>query len=228
MYRLERSAGEVYRFVARRVANVADAEDIAQQTMLVAWAKFSSFRGENLSGWLFTIARHLVVDYYRARNRFQFVEVGPETLGETEPTLQSAPDAVRVAYECRERLKDWLFCVTERLDLEAQIAVLLADICGYRDKDSAAILRMSLPSFKLLLHRARARLRKIDGDNHLTVRKTNDARCGESDARHGKNVNRANGGQPSARRSRRVARSCRLTTPQLLALRRKLLDGLTL
>ena len=58
--RLKLSAADtagVHRFVARRVANHADAADIAQQTLLLACAKLSSCRGENLSAWLFTIAR---------------------------------------------------------------------------------------------------------------------------------------------------------------------------
>jgi len=94
LHRLELTpidAAEVHRFVARRVANHADAADIAQQTLLLACAKLSSCRGENLSAWLFTIARHLIVDHYRAKNRIQFVDVSPAALAETEPALRTPP-----------------------------------------------------------------------------------------------------------------------------------------
>jgi hypothetical protein len=52
-------------------------------------------------------------------------------------------------------------CCTDGLPLEHQVAVLLADAYDYTDKDSAAMLRMSVPSFKLLLHDARHRLKNI-------------------------------------------------------------------
>jgi RNA polymerase sigma-70 factor (ECF subfamily) len=141
--------------VARRVANAADAEDIAQQTLLQACAKLRTCRGESHRAWLFTIARHLVVDHYRAKSRVRFVEAA--ALAETEPALQTRPDVVLTASECRERLACLARCVTRRLRLEQQVAVLLADVHGHRDKDSAAALHMSVPCFKLLLHGARAR-----------------------------------------------------------------------
>ncbi len=205
MPRLELSAAdvaEVHRFVARRVSNHADAADIAQQTLLLACAKSETFRGKNFSGWLFTIARHLIVDHYRTQNRFQFLAV--EALVETEPALWTPRDAVRVVCECRALVSGWLDCLNQRLRLEEQVAVLMADIYGHRDEDSAAVLRMRLPSFKLLLHGARGRLHGVVG-GRCTVVKTTD-------------------GAPA---THRVAVICRLSGSELLALRDRLLEGVT-
>src|SRR5262249_32608092 len=58
-----------------------------------------------------------------------------------------------------------------------QVAVMLADVYEYGDKDSAAMLRMSVPSFKLLLHRSRARLntfRTTAASSRVGVRMRND------------------------------------------------------
>src|SRR5512138_899911 len=52
----------VHRFVARQMANPADAADLAQQTLLVACERLGTFRNGNLRAWLFSIARHLIVD----------------------------------------------------------------------------------------------------------------------------------------------------------------------
>jgi RNA polymerase sigma factor (sigma-70 family) len=196
--RLELSAADVHRFVAWRVANHADAADIAQQTLLQACLKLSTFRGENFSAWVLTIARHLIVDYYRARNRFQFVEVGQAALTEAEPALRIPPDAVLTVCEWRERLNDWLDDITHGLRLEQQVAVLLADLYGHSDKDSAAVLLMSVPRFKLLLHGARARLQEIASG-------------------HGPPVMNAS--------ARRVGVSCPGRARKLRALRRQLLNG---
>jgi RNA polymerase sigma-70 factor (ECF subfamily) len=216
----------VYGFVARRVANRADAADIAQQTLLLACAKRGTWRGANLSAWLFAIARHLIVDHYRAKNRFQFVEV--TALAETNSALQTPLDTPAI-YEHRERLTDWLDCVTRRLHLEEQAAVLLADVHAYRDKDSAAVLRMSVPSFKLLLHGARARLHEIAGGNSMLGRNTTATVCDDSaNGYGGKSAAPGNGRPPSVYPTYRTGVTCHLGAPQLLALRDRLLEGLSL
>jgi RNA polymerase sigma-70 factor (ECF subfamily) len=161
VHRIEASAPDIHKFVMRRVSNAADAADIAQQTLLLACAKLHTFRGDNVRGWLFGIAQHLVIDYYRSRSRFQFVSVGNETDGETEPALRVPGDSVLNAYESHQRLTAWLARCAEGLALEHQVAVLLADVYEYSDKDAAAELGMTVSSFKLLLHEARLRLKEI-------------------------------------------------------------------
>ncbi|MBI5383947.1 MAG: RNA polymerase sigma factor [Verrucomicrobia bacterium] len=159
---LESAAGELHGFVARRMANPDDAADIAQQTLLIAFTKRGTFRGGNFRAWLFTIARHLIVDHYRTRNRVQFVEVEEAAQTETEPTLRTSREEVPEVCENRDRLRCYL-CITHRLHPAEQVAVLLADVHGHRDRDSAAMLEVSVPTFKLLLHQARARLKQIAG-----------------------------------------------------------------
>jgi RNA polymerase sigma-70 factor (ECF subfamily) len=158
---LAATAPGVHRFVARRVRNADDAADIAQQALLLAFKNRETCRNQDGSGWVFTIARNLIVDHYRARGRVRFMEA--EAVADTEPALRTARDAVHVTCEQRLLLACWLGCVSQRLPLDEQVAVLLSDVHGYRDKGSAAEMGLSLPSFKLLLHRARARLHSIAG-----------------------------------------------------------------
>jgi RNA polymerase sigma-70 factor, ECF subfamily len=146
--------------VSQRVANRADAADISQEALLIACAKLGTFRGDNLNAWLFAIARNLIIDYYRSQGRFTFVAVTPAE-GETEPALQIPHDAVLAECAFRQRLSSWLDGCSNSLDLEQQVAVLQSDVYDYHDKDSAAMLGMSVASFKLLLHSARARLKEI-------------------------------------------------------------------
>ena len=87
--------------------------------------------------------------------------------------------------------------------------VLLADVYGYRDKDSAAVLQMSVPSFKLLLHSARRRLRWIE-----------QIETASADSRHLVFGAASNDLENTAR----VV--CHLKRTQLSALQEKLLHGL--
>jgi DNA-directed RNA polymerase specialized sigma24 family protein len=169
VHRIEASARHVQRFVSRRVGNRADAADLSQQTLLLACSKLHTFRGERILAWMYAIAQHVIIDYYRTRNRFQFVALTPDGVADLELALRAPADAVLAGYELRRRLMAWQGDSADDLHLEHQVAVLLADVYGYRDKDSAAILHMSLPSFKLLLHEARKRL-KSDGSGPLPNR----------------------------------------------------------
>ncbi|MBI5388654.1 MAG: sigma-70 family RNA polymerase sigma factor [Verrucomicrobia bacterium] len=150
---------EVRRFVERALPNREDAADVYQQTLLQAYRRWPSFRGENFRAWLFTIARHLIVDHYRAQRRFTFVDVTQTGLWDSEPALQVPSEVVRLAFESRERLQLCLRCVTHRLPLHGQVALLLADFYGFTDKESAVAVRLSLPAFKKLLRKSRAHLR---------------------------------------------------------------------
>jgi DNA-directed RNA polymerase specialized sigma24 family protein len=217
-------AAELHQFVGRRVANRDEAADIAQQTLLLACAALPTCRSENPLPWLLTIARHLIVDHYRVQLRGPSVEYS-EALAETEPALQSRPDSALAAEECRERLRSLLNGINRPVRLEHQVALLLADVYGHSDKHSAAVLRMSVPCFKLLLHRARAGVRIFADENRMPVsntRTTSQPANGDGS----KKAVRANGGTPSARSMGCLGVTCRLGTPEFLALRSELLDGL--
>jgi RNA polymerase sigma-70 factor (ECF subfamily) len=59
----------VYNFFRYRIGCSADAEDLTARTFEKAWRNRARYR-RDLSGfstWLLTIARHVAIDYYRAR-----------------------------------------------------------------------------------------------------------------------------------------------------------------
>jgi len=158
-------------------------------------------------------ARNLIIDYYRSQARFQFITVEPLTAGETEPALRIPPEDVVSECEFREHLNAWLDCCTRELELEQQVAVLQSDVYDYRDKDSAEMLRMSVPSFKLLLHGARARLKEIGSSGRHTARPPSPSPG---------NVMAT----PPAQVRYRLGVNCHLATTELVALKRKLMEGL--
>lgn len=64
--------GRVYRYIAVRVGDAFEAEDLTSETFLRAWRNLPSFRkrdGVPFSAWLFRIAHNLVVDHLRKRSR---------------------------------------------------------------------------------------------------------------------------------------------------------------
>jgi RNA polymerase sigma-70 factor, ECF subfamily len=213
----------VYGFVAARVANRADAADIAQQTLLLACAKRDSWRGQSYSAWLLAIARHLIADHYRAKKRFRFVDV--DGLQEKDPALQARADSGSL-HETSERLTSWIDGVTRRLRPEEQVAVLLADVYAYRDKDSAEVLRMSVPCFKLLLHGARERLKATTGSRALLTGNMTAPGEGAAEGYRHSNSRSRPGLRPFLGLEHRTGVTCPLGRPELLALRNRLQEGM--
>jgi len=62
---------KIYRYVALRIGNKTEAEDMTQQVFLNALQSISSFkwRGIPFSAWLFRIAHNQVVDYLRKKTK---------------------------------------------------------------------------------------------------------------------------------------------------------------
>jgi len=62
---------KIYRYLALRIGNETEAEDMTQQVFLNALQSISSFRwkGVPFSAWLFRIAHNQAVDYFRKRKR---------------------------------------------------------------------------------------------------------------------------------------------------------------
>jgi RNA polymerase sigma factor (sigma-70 family) len=161
MDHIELAAQDIHRFVAERVANPADAADIAQETLLFAWTNLKVSSADQIRGWLFTIAGNLIVDYDRARTEIAVTAMDSAADAEKEPALQIPAEPIVAKCDFRRRVNGWLRRCDQLLDPGQHVAVLLSDIYEYCDKDSAAMLKMSVPSFKLLLHRSRARLRQF-------------------------------------------------------------------
>ena len=78
----EEHFNKIYRYVALRIGNKTEAEDITQQVFLKALQSISSFRwrGIPFSAWLFRIAHNQVVDYLRKRTKQATVPMDESTV----------------------------------------------------------------------------------------------------------------------------------------------------
>jgi DNA-directed RNA polymerase specialized sigma24 family protein len=188
----EDRVANLHAFVLRLIPDSADAADIAQQALLLAWSDHGASPIANVDAWLRCTARHLIINHFRAGNRYSSVEMG-DALADSEPMLRTRADLPIAIRECRERIRGLLDDATGQLCLVHQIALLLSDAYGHCDKHSATLLRMSVPCYKLVLHRARSALRA---------------------SRRG-----------STRPAGWLGVTCSLSTAQLFALRRELLEG---
>jgi len=64
---------QIYRFVFLKVNSKEIAEDITSETFLKVWESYKNNKIENVSAFLYQVARNLITDYYRQKSRTQFL-----------------------------------------------------------------------------------------------------------------------------------------------------------
>jgi RNA polymerase sigma-70 factor, ECF subfamily len=128
--------------VARRLAlDSASAEDLVQETMLLAWRGFHRFQTDsNARAWLVRILLHAVYGQGRkARRELQSVSVVVES-------------RLQEAVEIEEAL--------QALAIEQRTALLLCVVEGFTCSEAAEILNIPIGTVMSRLSRARQELRK--------------------------------------------------------------------
>ena len=144
---------KIYRYVALKIGNKTEAEDMTQQVFSNALQSISSFkwRGISFSAWLFRIAHNQVVDYLRKKTK-----QATTLLDESLVSSNSDPQLV-----AEHKLDiEQLLSATKRLT-EAQREVLSLRFAGELPvAEVAKVMGKSQGAVKALQHSAIVALRK--------------------------------------------------------------------
>lgn len=136
--------------------NRAEAEDVAQETMLRAYRNFHRLRNpERFRSWLVRIAWRMAIDHQRAvrrrMNREQ--DVAMNYASESASTTRSAEE-VAASREFERRLGEALDQLPDKL----RLVMVMAGIEGYNTREVAELLRLPEATVKSRMRLARARL----------------------------------------------------------------------
>jgi len=155
----------IYAVILRLVMNSADAEDIAQETLLRGWRGINNFHADARFGtWIYRIAVNESNRFFeRGANRRR--EQLP--IHDHEARLAArAVDQPPARAELRE-LEGALRRAIEQLDPPYRTALVLRDIEGLSTREAAEIVGVREGAFKSRLHQARLRVRAALGDEAL-------------------------------------------------------------
>jgi RNA polymerase sigma-70 factor (ECF subfamily) len=140
----------VLRYVARRVRNPQDAEDIAQEVMLRVHDRHG--RLQDATAWAYRVAANAIADHYRRPVRRELpagdaVDVAP---GATEPESRSGgPQGL---------LAGCVPPMLQRMPPLYRQALELTELGGISQVDAAAELEISVSGMKARVQRARRQL----------------------------------------------------------------------
>ena len=152
---LYRSHAPLVRHVLRdRVADSDQVEDLVQEVFTRALEAFPSLRDtDRFAPWLLAITRHAAIDNQRARQRGPlFVDGDTIDL----PALQPGPEERAELAELAELVRT---CVVGMSARDAA-AVMMVTYLGLTPAEVAASLGLTYGAAKVVMHRARARLRR--------------------------------------------------------------------
>ncbi len=138
------------RFIAARIGNPADAEDVLQDVLVRAVAGLEQLKdAARLHAWLYGIARNAIIDHYRRSGRAPArADVDIAALPAAEPEEDGAAGLL----QCLEPM-------LRGLDDRDREVLELADRDGVSQKDLVERLGLSYSGAKSRVQRARARLR---------------------------------------------------------------------
>lgn len=139
-----------YRYLRERGLSHADAEDLAQETILATYRQLDGIEPGSLRAWVRTVARNKHVDLVRRQARFVTVAAVPES---------SDPDDGPLAAALASADQDALHRLLLRLSPGDRRLIELKYIDDCSVEEVAATLGRPVNTVKVGLFRARKRLR---------------------------------------------------------------------
>ncbi len=149
-------------FIAKRVANDAEVDDIVQDVWLKMQRGLDGLQDQRrLISWIYQIARHATIDHYRAPGRRREMPAGLAADLEAYQSSATMTTTSEDSGQLRKELAGCLRPMIERLSEEYRQAVVLVDLEGLTQQAAATQLGLSLSGMKSRVQRGRRQLKEM-------------------------------------------------------------------
>jgi RNA polymerase sigma factor (sigma-70 family) len=160
-----RLQGPIYRLALRMLGSASDAEDAAQEILVLVVTHLSSFEGRSrLLTWVYAIGSRHLLRFRQARlerRTWSIEDVAGAVdagLAATSPHDLPEGDVRLLARDVRRTCTQAMLLSLSR---EERLAVILADMLGATDIVGAELCEIAPPAFRQRLARGRAKLRPL-------------------------------------------------------------------
>lgn len=148
----------IHRYLALMVG-AGEAEDLTQEVFAKISRALAGYRGEAaLSTWVYKIAAHAALD--RMRSAPFRADSSTRLQDETPEEKMVARGALPDRQLIRKEMSQCILKLLEKLPEAYRAVVVLKEMEGFRNREIADILGLSLENVKMRLHRGRASLKK--------------------------------------------------------------------
>lgn len=152
---------DIYNFVFYMVKNKTVTEDLVQEIYIRIIHSYHRFRGESSEKtWAFSIARHVVYDYFRREKRkkkFTNKTVGWDEMHNIVPTDEKLPDEIII----QDEEVQLMFRLLDELNLNQKQVIVLRFVNGCSIKETAELLHLTTSNVKTLQHRGIKKLKSL-------------------------------------------------------------------
>ncbi|XMO85482.1 sigma-70 family RNA polymerase sigma factor [Algibacter sp. AS12] len=134
-------ANDIKYFTLSKVKDTAIADDLVQETFIKVHTKLNTLKDDNkMKSWLFSIARHAVLDYFKSK-KLVYETTDEDFIFEEQKLEHSEADCLRgIIKSLPKKYRDPLF---------------LSDIKGLKQQEVAEQLHLPLPTVKSQIQRGR-------------------------------------------------------------------------
>ena len=147
-----------------RLAGENEAEDLCQEVFVKVERNLASFRNEaQLSTWLYRIATNSFYDRLRSpsfkqKSKEYPIEIDDNTLEKRDFTTQQQKPGIDQQV-IRDEMNACIRGYIDQLPENYRTVLLLSEEEGFKNREIAEILQVSLDNVKIRLHRAKAKLK---------------------------------------------------------------------
>ena len=154
---------QIYRRSLKAVGDADQAEDIAQETMIRAYTKIASFRGESkYSTWVYTICQRCILMYFRSKSRKGASPIDDVLDTEIDRGLRKIGSAMPTQEEFAifSQKADSIDAAMQRLD-QKYYEVIDLWLSGNTLHQIGHLTNLTVPAAKTRIHRARKQIRGL-------------------------------------------------------------------
>lgn len=143
----------LYNYIAVRVKDSNDAEDILQEVFIKISSKLDTLtNGEKLKSWIYTITRNAIIDYYRKNANNKKTELTDKIIDEA--LAETEFDATKGLEKCLKRF-------IQKLPKEYREIIIDSELTGIKQKDLAIKYELAYSSIRSRVQRGRTRLKEM-------------------------------------------------------------------
>jgi len=156
---------KILHYVAR-MTGIDEAEDITQEVFQKISLSLEDFKGEsNLSTWIYRIATNTALDRFRSKAfKHSSAQSTLEDSIEDRNVWVGRPKTTLDQKLIRKEMSECVWEYIEKLPSDYRTIIVLSQFEGFKNREIADILQVSLDAVKIRLHRARASLKNLLDD----------------------------------------------------------------
>lgn len=149
---------DLFNFLFYMVKNRNHVEDLVQEVYVKVLKSYQNFEGKSSEKtWLFSIARHVAIDWFRKQNRQSGKDSLQANLPETLAAQMLLPEELAVL---QEDIRELYQCL-DKCTQDQRIVLILRFLQDFSIKETAEVLGWTESKVKTTQHRAMKELRVL-------------------------------------------------------------------